>query len=380
MKTSASDAGSGPSGGDSPPTIDEVAAAAGVGRATVARTLGNYGSVSPRTRARVMEAADRLGYRPNAIARSMTTGTTHTIGVVLADVANPFFSSVLRGISDTMKAHGYDAIVLNTDEKLAREKDAIDVLLDKQVDGIVISSAADRDAAVPHIEAATSRGIPVVLVDRQLETVTLDQVVVNNREVSAAAVAELIGCGHERIGFVWGPVTIEPATDIEAMYEIVSHALWSDGERLLGYLDAITAAGLPFDTALVSHVLKTEQQAERAVSGMLSLKDPPTAVFATETDAVVGTLRAIRRAGLRCPQDVSVIGFDDSPWATLVEPPLTIIDQPVHELGATAAQRLLSRLHDDSVEAATIVLPARYIARGSVAAGPAGPAAPAAAS
>jgi LacI family transcriptional regulator len=325
-----------------------------------------------------MEAADRLGYRPNAIARSMATGTTHTIGVVLADVANPFFSSVLRGISDTMKAHGYDAIVLNTDEKLAREKDAIDVLLDKQVDGIVISSAADRDAAVPHIEAATSRGIPVVLVDRQLETVSLDQVVVNNREVSAAAVAELIGCGHERIGFVWGPVTIEPATDIEAMYEIVSHALWSDGERLLGYLDAITAAGLPFDTALVSHVLKTEQQAERAVSGMLSLKDPPTAVFATETDAVVGTLRAIRRAGLRCPQDVSVIGFDDSPWATLVEPPLTIIDQPVHELGATAAQRLLSRLRDNSMEATTIVLPARYIARGSVAAGPAAPAASAA--
>lgn len=380
MNTSASDAGSGPSGVDSPPTIDEVAAAAGVGRATVARTLGNYGSVSPRTRARVMEAADRLGYRPNAIARSMATGTTHTIGVVLADVANPFFSSVLRGISDTMKAHGYDAIVLNTDEKLAREKDAIDVLLDKQVDGIVISSAADRDAAVPHIEAATSRGIPVVLVDRQLETVSLDQVVVNNREVSAAAVAELIGCGHERIGFVWGPVTIEPATDIEAMYEIVSHALWSDGERLLGYLDAITAAGLPFDTALVSHVLKTEQQAERAVSGMLSLKDPPTAVFATETDAVVGTLRAIRRAGLRCPQDVSVIGFDDSPWATLVEPPLTIIDQPVHELGATAAQRLLSRLRDNSMEATTIVLPARYIARGSVAAGPAASAASAAAS
>lgn len=351
-----------------PPTIDEVAEAAGVGRATVARTLGNYGSVSPATRARVLAAAESLGYRPNNIARSMVTRTTHTIGVVLADVANPFFSSVLRGISDTAKEQGYDAIVLSTDERLDLERDAVDLLLDKQVDGIILASAAQRTAAVPHIEAAIARGVPVVLIDRELDALDVDRVVVNNREIAAQAVGELVAVGHRRIAFVWGPVTNAPATDLAEMKAIASRALWSDGERLLGYLDAIEAADIPFDTALVTHVLKTEQQAERAVTGMLALQDPPTAVFATETDAVIGTLRALRRRGVRWPDDVSVIGFDDSPWATVVDPPLTIIAQPVHDLGSVAAERLLARMRHEEGPARPVVLQAEYVPRGSVAA------------
>ncbi|WP_458112916.1 LacI family transcriptional regulator [Arthrobacter sp. R1-13] len=347
------------------PTISEVAAAAGVGRATVARTLGNYGSVSDATRARVMLAAERLGYRPNTLARSMTTGITKTLGIVLADVGNPFFSGVLRGISETAKRSGYDAIILSTDEKLALERDAIDVLIAKQVDGLVVASAAGRGDDVTHLSAAIQRGIPMVLIDRLVDKLDADSVVIDNREAARSAVESLIRNGHRRIAFAWGPATLSPATDLEHMHRILDGSLWSDGERLRGYLDALQDAGIPFDTALVTHVLKNQEQAARAMTGMLALADPPTAVFTTETEATLGTLQAIRARNLRMPKDISLIGFDDSAWAAVMEPPLTTIEQPMRRLGALAAEQLLLRIDGESSSLERHVLPSRLISRAS---------------
>ena len=347
------------------PTISEVAAAAGVGRATVARTLGNYGSVSDATRAKVLRAAERLGYQANTLARSMSTGITKTLGIVLADVANPFFSGVLRGISEAARQAGYDAIILSTDEKLELERDAIRVLLAKQVDGLVVASAAGRSDDVSHLSNAIERGIPVVLIDRLVDGLDIDSVVIDNREASRAAVSSMIQNGHRRIAFAWGPVTLSPATDLQQMHSILDEALWSDGERLRGYLDALEEAGIPFDTALVTHVLKNERQATRAVGGMLALADPPTAIFTTETEATVGALRALQTHNLRILKDVSLIGFDDSPWAAVMEPPLTMIQQPMRELGATAAQQLLARIGGDTSEPKKHVLPSTLLARSS---------------
>ncbi|WP_405474360.1 LacI family DNA-binding transcriptional regulator [Paenarthrobacter ilicis] len=347
------------------PTITEVAAAAGVGRATVARTLGNYGSVSDATRAKVMKAAQKLGYQPNSLARSMTTGVTKTLGIVLADVANPFFSGVLRGISQTAKAYGYDAIILSTDEKLDLERDAVAVLLAKQVDGLVVASAASRNDDVSHLSNAMERGTPVVLIDRLVDSLDTDSVVIDNREAARSAVASLIRNGHRRIAFAWGPVTLSPATDLHQMHGILDQALWSDGERLRGYLDALEEAGLPFDTALITHVLKNEDQAARAVSGMLALADPPTAIFTTETEATVGALHALRARNLRLLEDVSLIGFDDSPWAAVMEPPLTMIQQPMHQMGMTASQQLISRIDGDDSAPRKHVLASMLVARSS---------------
>ncbi|MFP3579642.1 LacI family DNA-binding transcriptional regulator [Arthrobacter sp. SIMBA_036] len=347
------------------PTITEVAAAAGVGRATVARTLGNYGSVSEVTRAKVMRAAEKLGYQPNSLARSMTTGVTKTLGIVLADVANPFFSGVLKGISETAKGAGYDAIILSTDEKLELERDAIAVLLAKQVDGLVVASAAGRSDDVSHLSNAVDRGTPVVLIDRLVDSLETDSVVIDNREAARAAVASLIRNGHRRIAFAWGPVTLSPATDLKQMHSILDEALWSDGERLRGYLDALEEAGLPFDTDLITHVLKNEGQAARAVSGMLALADPPTAIFTTETEATVGALHALRARNLRLLKDVSLIGFDDSPWAAVMEPPLSMIQQPMREMGAAAAQQLMARISGDTSAPKKHVLPSLLVARSS---------------
>ncbi|WP_207456548.1 LacI family DNA-binding transcriptional regulator [Herbiconiux sp. SYSU D00978] len=349
------------------PTISEVAAAAGVGRATVARSLGNYGSVSEATRSHVLAVAARLGYRVNSLARSMTTGVTKTLGVVLADVANPFFAGVLRGLSDAAKQEGYDILVLSTNEELSEEKAAVGLLLDKQVDGLIVASAATRNDDLAHLQAVRERGVPIVLIDRLLAGFDADSVVINNREAAREAVATLIEAGHTRIGFVWGPVTVQPAEDLEAMRSVLDGALWSDGERLRGYLDALADADLEFDTSLVTHVIKTETQATRAVSGMLALAEPPTAFFTTETDATVGTLRALRNRRLRCPDDVSLLGFDDTPWADVMEPPLSMVAQPMRDVGARAAELLIARIHGgDDEPLVHEVLPAQMVERGSV--------------
>ena len=339
-----------------------------MGRATVARTLGGYGSVSDATRDRVTRAAQQLGYRPNTIARSMTTGETKTLGVVVADVGNPFFAGVLRAFTDMVRQHGYDVLVLSTDEDLGKEAAAIGVLVDKQVDGIVLASAAGRDAPPEHLELVRSRGIPTVLIDRLFDGIEMDTVVINNREASREAVSELISRGHRRIGFVWGPATMEPATGLAAMDAIIARSLSSDGERLRGYLDALEQAGIEFDTSLVTHVVKNEQQATRAVLGMLSLMDPPTAMFATESDALVGTIRALRQRGLSYPEDVSLIGFDDSSWATVMSPPLSMVAQPLHQLGTLTAQCLLERIAGSTSPVAMHVLEATFVPRESVAA------------
>ncbi len=352
----------------SSPTVAEVAAEAGVGKATAARTLGNYGAVSPAARARVLAAAEKLGYRPNSLARSMTTGITQTIGVIVADVGNPFFAGVMRGIADACEATDYTAIVMSTDEKLATERAAVGVLIDKQVDALIIASAALRPNETTHILEAMSRRIPVVLIDRKVRGLDLDAVVIDNRESARDAVRQFIEFGHRRIAFVWGPALRDALPDRRRLLVSGENWLWSETERLRGYVDALDEAGIPLDPALVSTCAHNEEATVGAVGEMLGMPDPPTAVLTTETDAMVGTLRAIRAAGLRHPRDISVIGFDDSSWASVIEPPLTMIAQPMLELGRAAAQHAFARISGDDGDAVIETIPSTFVSRASVAA------------
>jgi len=355
----------------SPPTISEVAVAAGVGRATAARTLGGYGYVSPELRERVLAAADELGYRANALARSMSTGVTHTLGVIVADIGNPFFAGVVRGISDTSRERGFDTIVLSTHESLAEEIAAMNVLIDKRVDGVIVASAAVERADVAHITAAIEHGIPVVLVDRDVSHLDLDAVVIDNREAAREAVDLLIRAGHSRIGFVWGPSTDTRPTTRRELLAAAAKNLWTDAERLRGYLDALDDAGIPFDPDLVMVGPKTETHAVDEVARMLALPERVTAVFCTETDAMTGSLRAVRAAGLAYPTDVSLIGFDDNSWAAVMDPPLTMIEQPMHELGEQAAATLLALIDGETTSRSMHTLETRLVTRASVAPPPA---------
>jgi LacI family transcriptional regulator len=351
----------------SSPTVAEVAAAAGVGKATAARTLGNYGSVSPAARARVLAAAEKLRYRPNSLARSMTTGITQTIGVIVADIGNPFFAGVIRGIADACDATDYTAMVLSTDEKLSEERSAMGVLMDKQVDGIIIASAAVRADEIAHFHEAMSRGIPIVLLDRTVKGLDLDAVVIDNRESARNATRHFIENGHRRIAFVWGPTATRSAATRDDMLLRIENSLWSDAERLRGYLDALQEANIPFDGDLITHDVRDEAGTVLAVRQMLDLAIPPSAVLTTETDAMVGTLHAIRKSGLRYPDDVSLIGFDDSRWANVMDPPLTMIEQPMTRLGKDAAERLLGRIDGGEGAAVVDTIPTAFIRRGSVA-------------
>ncbi|MBO4270464.1 LacI family DNA-binding transcriptional regulator [Microbispora triticiradicis] len=349
------------------PTISEVAAEAGVGRATAARTLGGYGHVSPELRKRVLAAADKLGYRANALARSMSTGVSHTIGVIVADIGNPFFAGVVRGICDASRAGGFDTIVLSTYEDLDEEIAATNVLIDKRVDGMIIASAAVGGRDVGHIKEALNRGVPVVLVDRAVPSLDLDAVVIDNRDAAREAVERLIAAGHRRIGFVWGPPMERPPATRRELLEAASRNLWTDGERLRGYLDALDDARIPFDPGLVMVGRKVEERVTEEVARMLALPDRITALFCTETEAVTGALRALRAAGLAYPRDVALIGFDDSAWAAVMDPPLTMIEQPVHDLGAKAAQVLLDGIRGAEPVRETHTLRSRLVERASVA-------------
>ncbi len=352
----------------SEPTISDVAQAAGVGRATAARTLGGYGSVGQETKARVLAVAERLGYQTNELARSMSTGETKTLGVVVADIGNPFFAGVVRGITDFGDSRGYNIIVLSTDENLDKERAAVELLLNKRVDGLILASASVRAQSADHISAAVKRGTPVVLVDRAIRGMDFDAVLIDNREAARQAVAHLIRHGHRRVGFVWGPETVTPPTSVTSLLAAAEKTLWSDGERLHGYLAALFETGIEFDASLVTTTAKSQEGAELGVSNMLALPDPPTALFTTETDATIGALKAMRAAGLSYPSDISFIGFDDNAWAAVMDPPLTMVAQPMHELGEQSARQLIARIGGTRLDTSTDFLPTVLVERSSVAA------------
>ncbi|GAA4191086.1 LacI family DNA-binding transcriptional regulator [Microbacterium oryzae] len=349
------------------PTITEVARLAGVGRSSAARALGGYGSVSESTRDRVLAAARELGYETNELARSMSTGETRTIGVVLADIANPFFAGVLRGITEVCAAEGFDTIVVNTDEDVEREQAAVRLMLAKQVDGIVVSPTGGADADADHLEAAISRGVPVVQLDRTLSRLPGPAVVLDNREAAFAATQELLSAGHRRIALAWGPRSEVPADTVAGLQTAAQADLSTTRERLIGYLRALADAGLPADPRLVMTGDQTVDGVARFTREALSAERPPTAVVVTETDAALGVLQVLREQSLQSPRDLSLVGFDDAPWVQYLDPPLTVLSQPVEELGERSAQELLALMRGRPVSASLVHLSARLIRRSSVA-------------
>jgi LacI family transcriptional regulator, galactose operon repressor len=344
------------------PTIHDVAAAAGVSRATAARALGGYGPVSDEARSRVAAAADRLGYRPNRLARSMITGTTHTLGVVIADIQLAFFAQAVRGISDTAHADDFEVILANTDEDCPTERAAVDVLVDKRVDGLIVAPADIRES--DHLLAAQRRGIPVVLIDRGAPGIRCDVVLVDNQRAARNAVTHLVRLGHRRIAIV-----TEAASALSAD-EITRVRLQPTGHmtsvlRQAGWAAALRSAGLPVSDDLICRARYDREAARDATAAALAGPDRPTAILTTDETMTLGALEAIVDAGLEMPGDVSLVGFDDSPWTTVVRPPLTVIAQPVYELGVAAARRLLARVAGDDSPPQTVFLDTSFILRGS---------------
>lgn len=340
------------------PTIPDVARRAGVSTATAARALGGYGAVSESAREAVLAAAEELGYRRNELARAMITGRTNTIGLVIADIENPFFARAARGVSDAARAAGYEVVLTNTDEDPDVERSSVRVLLSKGVDGIIV---APTSAKADHLEAAQQAGRPVALLDRRIEGFDVDTVLVDSVAAARDVVERLVGVGHRRIAMVTGGLSSAERTKGKL-------SVSTGQDRVDGFLAALGEAGVAEPQTYLRTGAHSPDLARALMEELIALPEPPTAVFASNSRVALGVLKAIRGAGLDVPRDISIVGFDDADWTSVVNPPISVVAQPTYELGRRAAEVLIARLSGDESAPQVYVMSTDFLARGSVAA------------
>lgn len=321
--------------GSSRATIKQVARLSGVSIKTVSRVINGGDAVSPETLRRVTAAIDRLNYRPNALARGLVTRRSRSIGLVIADIVNPFFPPLVRSVEDTAAAMGYNVILCDTDEHVDRERAAISLLLEKQVDGLIL--CASRLPA-SFLREVADGGVPVVLVNRALRHARAAAVMVDAAEGGRRATAHLLDLGHTRIGYLAGP-----------------RGSYSHLCRLRGYRRALGSRGIAFDQGLVAGGAASIAAGREAAATLMGLKRPPTALFAFDDLMAIGAMQELRRQGCRVPDDVAIVGFDDIDLAAFVDPPLTTVAQPKAEMGRLAAARLLEMIESSSPPSPRVV-------------------------
>lgn len=324
--------------------MKDVAKKAGVSVATVSYVINNTKNVLPETRERVVKALTELNYHPNAIAKSLRQKMTNTIGVIISDTSNPFFTSMVRGIDDVVTKLGYQLILCSSDEKPEKERKYLELLSQKQVDGVILAPTGGN---VPYINDLLHRELPIVFVDRWLEGVKALSVVVDNEEASFQATQHLISLGHERIGIIVG-----------------LKELSSTKERLRGYEAALKANGIPVDPQLIKAGYSNTLEGYKAALEFSTISPRPTALFGTNNLMTIGLMQAIQNSHVRCPEEIAVVGFDDFDWATAFRPFLTTVSQPTYELGKTAAEMLI-KSREEELKVNRVILECQLMIRES---------------
>ena len=346
-----------------PVTLRDVARRSGVHPATASRALNPATRmlVSEETAGRVLSAAAALGYRPNTVARSLRTRRSHTVGVLIPDLTNPLFPPIVRGLEDRLAADGYVALIGNTDADDDREQMVFELMRARHVDGFVLATATTHNRVLAE---APEVGLLVVLVNRLAEDFSFPSVSVDNERGIRLAVSHLTGLGHRRIAHVAGPQDTSTGRD-----------------RLRGFRAALQAAGLAADPALITHAaafaIEEGYRCTRELLGAGAGATGPaapvcTAIAAGNDMLAIGCYKALDEAGLRCPEDVSVIGFNDMPFIDRLRPPLSTIAFPHYQVGTEAAQLLLERLAGDERPVRSLYLAPELVVRGSTAPPPPG--------
>ncbi len=334
-------------------TLRDVARAAGVSAMTVSRVINDQPRVKDETRRRVEAAIAALGYVPNRIARGLVRRETKTIGVIVPDIANPFFTLVVRGAEDVAWRADYRVVLGNTQTDLERERGHIDDMLAFQVEGVLIAPVSDRSA--PQLRALVRGQTPFVLIDRSLPGLRADLVQGDSVAGARLLVDHLIGLGHRRIAMITEPNDVSTARD-----------------RVQGYREALEAAGIGFRPDFVAESSAIHPRLARdAALHLLDLPEPPTAIFALNNIAASGVAEAARERGLAIPDDLGLVCFDDIELASRLDPFLTVLAQPAETFGTLAMQLLLDRLAGREAERGrTVVLPGELVVRASAAATP----------
>ncbi|MGW2646009.1 LacI family DNA-binding transcriptional regulator [Streptomyces sp. NPDC001393] len=356
------------------PTMADVARNAGVSVATVSHVLNGTRPVLPHTRQAVLDAIDALGYTPNTLARSLVTSRTRSIGLAVSAISNPYFTEILQGVETAALAAGYSLLITDPHDDPGHERKVVQLLHERRVDGVIVAPSARPDELVGYLRR---HSVPTVFLDRVIDAGVpgpgvdagameglatgagagaacdedapwYDQVCADSAEPTARLVTHLAGRGHHRIGLVAG-----------------LPGLSTTSERVSGYRDGLSAAGLDFDERLLVSGNSESSGAEQATAALLALPEPPTALVTANNAMTIGALRALRRHGLSVPDDIALCCFDDFAWADLFSPRLTAIAQPSRELGTLAVQVLLDRLAEPRRASRTVRLPCAFVHRTS---------------
>jgi LacI family transcriptional regulator len=306
-------------------TIKDVARVADVSIATVSATLNGTARVSEKLSRRIWDAIQAVGYTPHGIARSLRLGHTRSIGLVVGDISNPFFTSLAKAVEARASAAGYMVILANSDENPEKEINLLKLLLEQRVAGILLAPAGYDP---PYLSALSAIArVPLVLVDRQLPEAPYDAVIVDNLAAARMVTDYLVRLNHERIAIVIG-----------------RQHLWTTEQRVQGYQEGLKAAGLALNPGLEVIADSRIETAYEVTQRLLSMSDPPSAIFAANNLMMLGAIEAILDMGFRCPEQVSLAGVDDFPWSSAIRPQLTTVSQPIEEMGIHAVEKLLDRI------------------------------------
>jgi DNA-binding LacI/PurR family transcriptional regulator len=304
--------------------IKDVASLAKVSSATVSRVLANKPYIREEIRQRVLQAVEKLGYQPNRVARTLRVQSSQIIGLIISDIQNPFFTALVRAVEDQAYSHQYAVFLCNSDENTEKESLYIDLMMSERVAGVIIVPTRETASSINKLYKAN---IPLVVVDRQIRDLDLDTVVIDNVKAAHDLVTHLIDNGHRRIGAILASPEIKTGLD-----------------RYQGYLTALNERGIQVDPALVRTGLPKEILGRQFVDELLSLPTPPTALFTGNNLLTVGALHGIKDRGLKIPDDLSLVAFDDMEWYSVISPTLTAVAQPIYEMGWAAADLILKRI------------------------------------
>jgi LacI family transcriptional regulator len=327
--------------------IKEVAKRAGVSASTVSRVLTGNIPVSPDARRKVLDAVQELDYHPNPLAQGLKGGHIKTIGLFIPNVRDLVFPAAIRGIEDTAKQHGYTVVLCNTDDNAEKELSYIQSLRRRFVNGFILSTARmDSD----HLQTLQKEKFPVVYLIRHLGVESMDAVVLDNFDGAYQAVVYLLQRGHRKIAIINGDMNV-------LLYQ----------ERFAGYRRAHQEAGVLIDERMVVQNITGWDESSKAVTNLLSLGLRPDAIFATNDPKAFGVMRAVKDFGFKIPDDISVVGFDNSDIAALLDPPLTTVAQPFYEMGVRACEKLIGLIEKKRRSRPRVeVFSAKLVTRASV--------------
>ena len=327
------------------PTIKDVTELAEVHPSTVSRVINDDSRISEKTKNKVLLIIKKLGYTPNAIARGLKTKRTHTLGMLIPDITNPFFAEIARGVEDAANANGFNIILCNTDDKLKKERIYLEILKGKRVDGLILGTAHIKDKSILGLER---KKFPYILVSRNIEKLNKNCIIVDDIEGGIIATEYLIKLGHRRIAHITGPLKTRSALN-----------------RLKGYKLALKKYEIKYRDKLVEEGDFKIKGGYQVMKRFLKLTESPTAIFAANDLLALGAMQAIQKKNFHIPEDFSVVGFNDIKLASFIYPALTTIRQPMLEMGELAVKMLLRIIEEGEFNQRKIVLKSKLIIRES---------------